>query len=78
MVKQKPSREELGQFAELVGGEVLVATRSKYYKESGLDKTDPAILDALSEQPLMLRRPLLYADGQLLVGFDPEQYRELL
>lgn len=55
----------------------LVATRSKFYKNSGLDlNLDPEIqiLEALEGEPRMLKRPLLYDDKRTLAGFRKKEY----
>jgi arsenate reductase-like glutaredoxin family protein len=58
----------------------MVATRGKYFKESGLDlERDPEdkIIAALEAEPRRLKRPLLFDGSKALAGFDQGQYREL-
>lgn len=79
-MRERPSREELEAMAGLLGhARELVATRSKYFKESGLDldkDSQARIILALAAQPLMLKRPLLYDGSRALAGFNEESYRE--
>lgn len=55
----------------------LVATRGKYFKESGLDlAADPAkkIIAALAAQPRLLKRPLLTGKRGSIAGFSESAY----
>lgn len=56
----------------------LVATRSKYFKESGLDLDgdEAKIFQALEVQPRMLKRPLLYDGQRAVTGFKEQKYQE--
>ncbi len=57
----------------------LVATRSKFFKASGLDlklDSEAQILDALEGEPRMLKRPLLFDDKRALAGFREKDYLE--
>lgn len=57
----------------------LVAIRSKFFKDSGLDldfDSEEQILEALEGEPWMLKRPLLYDDKRALAGFRDKDYLE--
>jgi arsenate reductase len=45
-------------------------------QKEGIDEARAIRL--MLEQPSMIRRPVVEADGALLVGFDPERYRQAL
>lgn len=57
----------------------LVATRGKYFKESGLDLDNDLqeqIILALEAEPRLLKRPLLYDGSRALAGFKEADYQE--
>lgn len=57
----------------------MVATRGKYFKESGLDldtELEANIIAALAAEPRMLKRPLLFDGSRALAGFDQQKYEE--
>ena len=57
----------------------LVAARSKYFKESGLDldkDSQEQIIEALYAEPRMLRRPILSDGKRVISGFDKTRYAE--
>lgn len=72
---ERPTREELAALGRLLPGGVrdLLSTRSSRLKELGIrpgDLDDPALLDLLSREPKLLRRPIV-TDGQtIIVGLD--------
>ena len=65
-------------WAEALGADALLNRRGRSWRElpaekrRGLDAA--ATLQLLVAQPLLLRRPLLEADGGLLLGFDDAEY----
>ena len=53
-------------------------TRNELYRERGMKDNPPPREDALrlmSENPNLIKRPILVKDGKILLGFDPEAYR---
>lgn len=80
MYKEAPTKEELEKMAEDLGHpRQLVATRGKYFKESGLDlETDSAkkIIAALVAQPRLLKRPLLVSQAGSIAGFSERAYED--
>ena len=72
----------LGRWADVVGWEVLLNKAGTTFKKlpdadkAGVDR-DKAIA-LMVAQPSMIKRPVLDADGKLIVGFKPDNYaREL-
>lgn len=56
-------------------------SRTELYRERGMKENPPPRDEAIrlmSENPNLIRRPLLVKGGKVLFGFDEEQYREAL
>ena len=70
--------ERLGRWADRVGWEVLLNRSGTTFR--GLPEADKQGLDRekalglMLAQPSMIKRPVLEADGKVLVGFKPELY----
>ncbi len=59
----------------------LVSPRSVRWRELGLDLgmlAEPELLDLLSREPRILRRPLVTDGRRTVVGWDPGSLAELL
>lgn len=59
----------------------LVNTKSKAFKDSGMDAQQFTNEDAgrlLVEKPKAMHRPLLTDEKNLVVGFKPEEMEEIL
>lgn len=85
IVLNNPSEEELLDWMNKSGLEVkkFFNTSGKLYKEMNLKdkvknitKEDAAKL--LSQNGMLVKRPILIDDNKILVGFKEEQYREFL
>ncbi|MFC3070226.1 ArsC family reductase [Phenylobacterium soli] len=76
--KQGIDRATLEGWAGRVGWEVLLNRAGTTFKKlpdadkQGIDEAKAVAL--MMAQPSMIKRPVLEADGKLLVGFKPEQY----
>lgn len=74
-------RGRLEAWAGAVGWETLLNRAGTTFRKlpperkDGLDRAKAIAL--MLEQPSMIKRPVLDAGGQLLVGFKPERYRGL-
>lgn len=56
-----------------VGPSDVLSKRSKAYKARADEiesMTDDELLAAMVEEPTLIRRPLVVADGRLVIGFD--------
>jgi arsenate reductase len=79
--KQGIERGKLEGWVRQVGWETLLNRAGTTFRKlpdadrTGLD-ADKAIALMLA-QPSMIKRPVLEADGRLLVGFKPDQYAAL-
>jgi len=80
--KEAPDRTELAEMARLLSGGArdLVALHGRHWKAQGVDLpalTDDEVLGRLLEDPLSLRRPLLWLEDRVLVGYGADTYRSL-
>jgi arsenate reductase (glutaredoxin) len=68
----------LGRWCDELGWEVLLNKASTTFRE--LPDADKKNLDAakamalMLREPTMIKRPVLDADGRLMVGFKPDRY----
>jgi arsenate reductase len=76
--KEGIDRAHLDAWAGKVGWEVLLNRAGTTFKKlpdadkQGIDQAKAIAL--MQAQPSMIKRPVLEADGQLLVGFKPADY----
>jgi len=72
----------LRRWCEQVGWERLLnRAGTTFRKLSDADKAgidEAKALRLMAAQPSMIKRPVVEADGSLLVGFDPERYEAVL
>lgn len=85
IVEDNPSKEELREFYKKSGLTLnrLFNTSGIMYRELKLkDKVKTAseeeLLDILSTNGMLVKRPLLVLDDKVLVGFKEEQWKEAL
>lgn len=81
--KEKPTRDEVVALAALLPGGVrdLLSTRSRKYKEMGLAErqlTDEELIDLLTAEPGLWRRPVIVRGSQVVVGYDAPSLEALL
>lgn len=58
----------------------LLSTRTAQYKALELDRrevSEAELVELMAKEPRLLRRPLLVADGSVIVGYDREAYGRL-
>lgn len=80
--KQRLSPAEIRALLARAGLSVhdALSTRSRPYQEMGLASkqlSDDELIELMSEQPALLRRPLLVWSGGALVGFNQAAYEAL-
>ncbi len=79
--KEPFSADEL---ARLIGASPLaefLSTRAKSYKLQGWDRKLPTKKGAVAsiiEDPTLLRRPILVANGKMIIGFSQSAYESLI
>jgi arsenate reductase len=83
-MQDPPDVETLQKICNLMGLPVrsLLRTNEQVYKDAGLDDsdlTDDEILDALSQCPTLLQRPILVVDDKkAALGRPPEKVLEII
>ena len=83
-MKEPPDKETIQKISGLLGvpPRDLLRTTEQVYKDAGLDDTDLTdddILEALSECPSLLQRPIVIVDDEKAVlGRPPENVLEIL
>jgi len=85
IVKNTPSKDEMKKYIENYGKGIkpFFNTSGKLYREMGLkDKVKDMSLkeacDLLSQNGMLIKRPLLIQDDRILVGYKEKEYNEFL
>ncbi|WP_048602600.1 Spx/MgsR family RNA polymerase-binding regulatory protein [Rubeoparvulum massiliense] len=83
LLKDPPSIEELKDIMRLTtnGFDDILSTRSQKYKELDMDIEDmnmTQLLEMISEEPRLLRRPLIIDGEHLIVGYNKSALRSIL
>lgn len=84
IVNQTPSKEDLKQWIEMYGKGIkpFLNTSGRIYRELGLkdkinDMTIDEVCELLSSQGMLIKRPLLIHDHQIIIGYKKEVYEQL-
>ena len=82
-LEDTPSTDALGKIIKTLGISVreLMRTGESAYKENGLKDTnlsDQQLLEAMVENPKLIQRPIVLANGQARIGRPPELVLEIL
>lgn len=76
-----PNRAELETALELLGvGPIgLMRTGEKTFRELGLSKDSPneALITAMLQHPILIERPVVFANGKAAIGRPPEAVMSL-
>lgn len=74
--------DKIREWVEKVGIDVLFNNKGNKYRELGLkdlNLDDDGKTEWLAKENMLLKRPILeYGDGEILVGFKEETYKEKL
>ena len=79
--KQGVDRDQLQSMASQLGWEVMLNRRGTTWR--ALSDTVKAQIDEASalelmlDNPAIIKRPILEQDGDLYIGFKPQQYQEI-
>jgi len=78
-----PTADELAALVEAMGCSVrdIIRVKESEYKELGLDNPeldDRALLQALSEHPKLIERPIVVHNGKAAMGRPPENVLDIL
>ena len=81
-LKMPPSRDDLQKIVHMLGmsAEKLVRKEEKLYKEQfrGTEMSEEDWLDALTEYPILIERPIVVSGDKAVIGRPPENVKELL
>ena len=82
-LKVPPDRRELELLLEWLGIGVrdLIRKKEPVYKELGLDDPaldDDVLIDAIVDNPILMERPVVVANGKARLGRPPEKVLEIL
>ena len=85
IVKNPPSKEELKEMYEISGYELkkFFNTSGVKYRELGLKdivktESDEKLLDILSSDGMLIKRPILVSEDKVLVGFKEDDYAQII
>lgn len=85
IVKENPRKEELAKWIKQSGLEIkkFFNTSGLKYKELNLkeklnDMTDDEKIELLSQDGMLVKRPLLINKDKILVGFKEKEWQELI
>jgi len=82
-LQNPPTKAKLKKLAKLLGKKPIEFTRAKekIFKELGLSRnsSDTEILDAMTNHPILIERPILVKDSkEAILGRPPEDVLKLL
>lgn len=77
-IKKEPlTRDELQDFANQIGLDVLINRRGMKWRQLGLkdkDLSEEQLFDQLLEHQTMMKRPVLVKEQAILVGYDEDAF----
>ena len=81
-LEDAPSADELRTARDLLGVDVVAMMRvkEKVFKELGLNKDDSeeALIAAMAANPVLIERPVVFANGKAALGRPPENVLDIL
>jgi len=83
MFKKPPSAEELLEIIKKTsnGMDEILSTRSQKFKDLGIDieeMTVSEVLELLSEEPHLLKKPILTDGEHVIIGYNSAAMKEML
>lgn len=85
IVEENPTKEELTKWIDKSGLDIkkFFNTSGMVYREMGLkdklkDMSKEEMIELLSQNGMLVKRPLLVSNDTVLVGFKEEQYSSLI
>ena len=77
-----PSADEIREAARLLGRPIIEMTRTKeaLFRELGLntDTAENSLASALAQNPRLIERPIVFANGRAAIGRPPEAVLDIL
>jgi len=81
-LEDAPSLDEIRTTHEMLGGPLvkMIRTGETVFKELSLSKSDPdnALLAAMAAHPILIERPIVFANGTAAIGRPPESVLSIL
>ena len=82
-LKNPPSAQELEHILGLLGcgPRDLMRSNESEYQEHGLDNESLSrkqLIDAMTEHPILIQRPIVLANGTAAIGRPPEQVLDII
>jgi arsenate reductase len=81
-LKEAPDRTQILQALVKLGMSAhdLIRTGESLYKELGLSKETPdkVLVQAMHENPILIERPIVFANDKAAIGRPPEQVLDIL
>ena len=82
-LKSPPSEQQIAELLALLLLEPrkLMSTNEDVYREQNLDEAsfgDAALIAALHRHPILIQRPVVFANGNARIGRPPEAVLEIL
>jgi arsenate reductase-like glutaredoxin family protein len=75
--KQPPSREFLEAHIDADNFLDFVSTRSPVFKERPLPRSKKEAIALMTENPNLIRRPIVIKGSKVIFGFDKQRYEKL-
>lgn len=76
-----PSQAELKRVLAMLGVKAADIIRKKEAKEAGIDPaamTEAALIKAMVDNPIIIERPIVVADGKAVMGRPPENVLSII
>ena len=81
-LEDAPTRDEIIAARDALGLRAIemMRTGEKVFKEMGLTKDSPeeTLIDAMAAHPILIERPIAFANGRAVIGRPPEAVQALL
>lgn len=81
-LEDAPTRDEVIAARDTLGLPAIkmIRTGETLFKELGLTKDSPeeALIDAMAAHPILIERPIAFANGRAVIGRPPEAVQALL
>lgn len=77
LANDRPSRELLGRLIDAHGVDAVLNSRSPAFKARGLggrSLSKSEAIDLMTEDPNLIRRPLVLGKRKVVFGYRPEEY----
>ncbi|MFZ1815405.1 MAG: arsenate reductase (glutaredoxin) [Rhizobiaceae bacterium] len=81
-LKKPPTLADIQQALDLLDVEpaTMMRTKESAWSENGLTRTSSRsqLLEAMAREPILIERPIVFANGQARIGRPPESVLEII